>query len=192
MPIQQWLLVFDDGTETGGPGAPPATVKHTYAAAGVYPATLIVFPFPPFTTANARYYTSADVTVGAAPTPVLSIEPTPDSGAVPLSVSLRIEEGLAGPISSWELIFGDGKTREGTGAPPHFAGHTFTDDGTFDILLVVNQSNNRRYMALAQVVAGTGGGGTAVAAVAAAVAAAAATPAGRLSRRRRRRPAPCS
>ena len=75
MPIQQWLLVFDDGTETGGPGAPPATVKHTYAAAGVYPATLIVFPFPPFTTANARYYTSADVTVGAAPSPVLSIVP---------------------------------------------------------------------------------------------------------------------
>jgi hypothetical protein len=54
VPIQQWLLVFDDGTETGGPGAPPATVTHTYAAAGVYPATLIVWPFPPFTTAAAR------------------------------------------------------------------------------------------------------------------------------------------
>ena len=104
--------------------------------------------------------------------------PTPDSGPVPLSVSLRIEEGLAGPISSWELIFGDGKTRDGTGAPPHFAGHTFTEDGTYDILLVVNQSNNRRYMALAQVTAGgrrrrrrrrrrrdrdgTGGGGTTI------------------------------
>jgi hypothetical protein len=159
VPIQQWLLVFDDGTETGGPGAPPATVKHTYAAAGLYPATLIVFPFPPFTTANAQYYTSADVTVGATPNPVLSIVPTPDSGPIPLSVSLRIEEGLSGPISSWELIFGDGKTRDGTGAPPHFGGHTFADAGDYQVLLVVNQSNNRRYMALANVTAGGGGGG---------------------------------
>jgi hypothetical protein len=159
VPIQQWLLVFDDGTETGGPGPPPATVRHTYAAAGIYPATLIVWPFPPFTTATARFYTSADVTVGTNPAPVLSIEPTPDSGPPPLAVSFRIEETLTGPITGWELIFDDGKSREGTGAPPHFAGHQFADEGTYDVLLVVNQSNNRRYMALANVVAGAGGAG---------------------------------
>ena len=106
-------------------------------------------------------------------------------------MSLRIEEAITGPISSWELIFGDGKTRDGTGAPPHFTGHTFAAAGTYDILLVVNQANNRRYMALATVVAGSGGGGVAAAAVRR-------RPRRRRggttrpSRRRRRRPAPCS
>src|SRR6476619_1705120 len=28
VPIQQWLLVFDDGSETSGAGTPPATVQH--------------------------------------------------------------------------------------------------------------------------------------------------------------------
>ena len=77
---------------------------------------------------------------------------------MPLSVSLRIEEALSGPIASWEMIFGDGKTRDGTGAPPHFAGHTFTEDGDYNVLLVVNQSNDRRYTAIAQITAGAGGG----------------------------------
>ena len=84
--------------------------------------------------------------------------PTPAKGPVPLSVSLRIEEALSGPIASWEMIFGDGKTRDGTGAPPHFAGHTFAEDGDYDVLLVVNQSNDRRYTAIAQITAGAGGG----------------------------------
>ena len=57
------------------------------------------------------------------------------------------------------MIFGDGKTRDGTGAPPHFAGHTFADAGNYDVLLVVNQSNNRRYMALATSSPGRDGGG---------------------------------
>jgi hypothetical protein len=159
VPIQQWLLVFDDGTEIGGAGPPPATVKHTYTKAGVYPATLIVFPFPPFTTANARYYTSADVTVGANTTPVVSIEPTPASGPVPLSVSFRIELDISGPVTSWELIFDDGKTRTGTGAPPHFAGHTFEVAGDYNVLLIVNQSGGRRFLSVAAVSAGGGGGG---------------------------------
>ena len=118
---------------------------------GVYPATLIVFPFPPFTTANARFYTSADVTVGTSAAPVVSFEPTPDSGPAPLSVSFRTELDLTGPVTSWEMVFGDGKTRDGTGAPPHFAGHTFTEAGDYSVLLVVNQSGDRRFMALAAI-----------------------------------------
>jgi PKD repeat protein len=113
VPIQQWLLVFDDGTEAGGSGPPPATVKHTYEKDGVYPATLIVFPFPPFTPTAARFYTSADVTVGTEPPAAVSMVPTPESGPVPLAVSFRIEHAFTGPIQSWQLVFGDGKTREG-------------------------------------------------------------------------------
>jgi len=157
VPIQQWLLVFDDGSETGGSGPPPATVQHTYDNDGVYPATLIVWPFPPFTTANASYYTSADVTVGSAK-PVITFIPTPDSGPLPLSVSFRAETQLTGAITSWEMIFGDGTTRDGTGAPPHFSGHTFTKAGDFDVLLIVHQSGGRRFISLTPISAGGGGG----------------------------------
>ena len=43
---EKWLLVFDDGTETGGPGAPPATVKHTYAARRRLPGDADRLPVP--------------------------------------------------------------------------------------------------------------------------------------------------
>ena len=148
VPIQHWLLAFDDGTVTGGSGPPPATVSHQYDSDGVYPATLIVFPFPPFTTANASYYTSADVTVGSGAGPVISFTPTPDSGPVPLSVSFRAELELTGPVTSWEMVFGDGETRQGTGAPPHFSGHTFKKSGDFNVLFIVNQSGGRQFMTL--------------------------------------------
>jgi PKD repeat protein len=156
VPIQHWLLAFDDGSVTGGDGAPPATVQHTYNSDGVYPATLIVFPFPPFTTANASYYTSADVTVGSGGS-VISLTPTPDSGSVPLSVSFRAELDLSGPVTSWEMVFGDGETRQGTGAPPHFSGHTFKKGGDFNVLFIVNQSGGRRFMTLTPISAGGGG-----------------------------------
>ena len=157
VPIQQWLLVYDDGTEDGGSGPPPATVQHTYDNDGVYPATLIVFPFPPFTTANASYYTSADVTVGSGAGPVISFTPTPDSGPVPLSVSFRAELDLTGPVTSWEMVFGDGETRQGTGPPPHFSGHTFKSGGNYDVLLIVRQSGGRQFISLTPISAGGGG-----------------------------------
>jgi hypothetical protein len=158
VPIQGWLLVFDDGTEATGDGPPPATVKHTYAKKGIYPATLIVYPFPPFAPMYARFYTSADVNVGTNATPVVGFKATPTSGPAPLAVSFRTELDLAGPVTSWRLVFGDGKTRTGSGAPPQFDGHTYATAGAYNVLLIVKQGDDARFLATAKIAVGAAAG----------------------------------
>jgi hypothetical protein len=67
---------------------------------------------------------------------------------------------LPARVSSWKIVLGDGNTREGTGTPPHFAGHTYVHAGTFRVLLLVDAPAGTRYAATAEIVAaGPGGGG---------------------------------
>lgn len=134
---QRWLLVFGDGTQTEGAGAPPATVDHTYARDGVYQATLIVYQAPPFTPAAIRFLTQTVVKVGEDAGVVLSLTPNVASGKAPLAVSFRTVANPGRPITRWQFLPGDGSTREGTGTPPRFLGFTYAKKGAYRALLVI-------------------------------------------------------
>jgi hypothetical protein len=134
VPITQWQLVFGDGTQTGGAGPPPVTVQHTYAADGIYDATLIVSSGAPVT----RFLTSASVSVGTAPKKIVSFVVSP--GRNPLAVVVQTDLVLAQPATSWQIDWGDGKVDQGSGSPPHFTGHTYAKPGTYRAVLTVNTS----------------------------------------------------
>jgi hypothetical protein len=139
VPIVEWQVVFGDGSTQFGKGDPPDTVEHTYADDGVYQAVLIVYQAPPFTGTAIRFLTTATVTVGTGNAPLV-FTPSPAAGKAPLSVSFRIQTHLPKAVRTWQLVFGDGLTHEGTGTPPHFAGHTFTKPGTYRVLLIVDEA----------------------------------------------------
>ena len=43
-------------------------------------------------------------------------------------------------MRTWQLVYGDGLSHQGTGTPPHFAGHTFSKPGTYRVLLIVDEA----------------------------------------------------
>jgi PKD repeat protein len=161
VPVVHWTLAFGDGSQTEGNGSPPASVAHTYALDGAYQATLIVFASPPFTTANAHFLTSADVTVGSGtPTPVTFVG---KPGAAPLSASFQTDLSLPSTPTRWLIAFGDGKTLGGSGAPPHFSGHTYATGGTYRVLLALSGPGSTAFLASTDVAVagppkGTAGG----------------------------------
>ena len=139
VPIVEWQVVFGDGATQSGKGDSPDTVEHTYADDGVYQAVLIVYQAPPFTGTMIRFLTTAKVTVGTGNAPLV-FTATPVGGKAPLVVSLRIQTHLPKAVRSWQLVFGDGLTNQGSGTPPRFAGHTFSKPGTYRVLLIVDEA----------------------------------------------------
>ena len=139
VPIVEWQVVFGDGATQSGKGDPPDTVEHTYADDGVYQAVLIVYQAPPFIGTAIRFLTTATVTVGTGNAPLV-FTPTPSSGKAPLAVSFHIQAHLPKAVHAWQLVFGDGLSNQGTGTPPHFAGHTFEKKGTYRVLLIVDEA----------------------------------------------------
>ena len=139
VPIVEWQVVFGDGATQTGQGPPPDTVTHTYADDGVYQAVLIVYQAPPFTGTAIRFLTTAKITVGTGNAPLV-FTASPAGGKAPLAVSFRIQTHLPKAVRHWQLVFGDGLTHEGSGTPPHFAGHTFTKPGSYRVLLIVDEA----------------------------------------------------
>jgi hypothetical protein len=148
VPIGHWQLFFGDGTSTEADGAPPATVDHAYAADGVYQATLVVYPSPPFDPASAQFFVSAAVTVGTGANPPVSFKATPAS---PFVVTFQTDLVLPTTPTHWRIVFGDGQALEGDGAPPHFAGHTYPAEDTYHALLVLDVGPSARYLAAVDV-----------------------------------------
>ena len=139
VPIVEWQVVFGDGATQSGKGDPPDTVAHTYADDGVFQAVLIVYQAPPFTGTAIRFLTTTTVTVGTGNAPIVFTS-TPASGKAPLAVSFRIQTHLPKAVRSWQIVFGDGLTNQGSGTPPRFAGHTFSKPGTYRVLLIVDEA----------------------------------------------------
>jgi PKD repeat protein len=153
VPILHWQLFFGDGAQAEGAGPPPASVKHSYAQDGDYQATLVVYSSAPFTPEAARFLATADVTAGVGAAPVVSFKAAPTGGRAPLAVSFQTDLNLPGAVSSWEIVLGDGFTRNGTGAPPHFVGHTYATAGSYRVILIVDVSRNARYVVYTDVIA---------------------------------------
>jgi hypothetical protein len=153
-PIVHWLLVFGDGSQTEGSGRPPVTAQHSYTGDGIYQPTLIVFQAPPFTPDAALFVASAGVIVGTGAEARVNFVPSVTAGPPPVAVSFRTELNPPAKSSNWQLVYGDGNTRQGTGTPPHFMGHTYGNKGTFHAHLIVGGPVGRRYLASVDVTVG--------------------------------------
>ena len=132
--ITTWSVDFGDGQHTAGAGKPPATVSHTYAKAGTYAANFAVKPG-----AYAVVAAFAQVTVGGGTPPTLSLTASPTSGTHPLGVTFTLGSNVPGQVVSWQLQFGDGSQKGGTGRPPATVSHTYAKAGTYLAFLVVSQ-----------------------------------------------------
>ncbi len=177
VPIAHWEILFGDGAAAEDDGPPPASIAHSYAKDGIYQPTLFVFQAPPFSPEDTPFFVSATVTAGTAAALLTGFVPTPASGPAPLAVSFKTDVKLKAKVGTWKIILGDGMTREGTGTPPHFAGHTYASAGTYRVLLLVDAPAGTRYAATAQIIAAGPGGAGAGSAGAGGGAATAATPA---------------
>jgi hypothetical protein len=157
-PIQHWELLFGDGSWRIASGAPPASVSHTYLRPGVDEPVLAVFDAPPFDLTDARFLASSTVTVGTGSTPAVSFLPTPTSGPPLLKVSFKTDLSLPARPTTWTLVYGDGNTRDGTGVPPHFMGHTYESAGTLQVLFVLTAGGGRTYASTVAINPPAGGG----------------------------------
>ena len=52
-------------------------------------------------------------------------------------MSLRTIVNPPQPVVRWQFVAGDGKSREGTGKPPRFLGHTYAARGVYRAVLIV-------------------------------------------------------
>ncbi len=132
--ITGWSLDYGGGTRTTGTGRPPASLAHTYSAAGSYKATFSVKVGQ-----STLIAALALVTVGGGAPPVLGLTASPTSGPHPLHVTFSITVNIPGRIVSWQLRFGDGQTAAVRGRPPGRVGHTLARRGTYAAYLLVTQ-----------------------------------------------------
>ena len=130
---------WDFGDETTGTDI---TESHTYATPGSYSVTLTVTDFY----GNKGYDTEV-ITVNEAEVPTAIINVTPgNTGIAPFKVYFDAYESYADPacgfgceIVSYEWDFGDGDT--GTGVT---LSHTYSNVGTYTVVLTVTDSNDKK------------------------------------------------
>jgi len=67
----------------------------------------------------------------------LRLLPDPAEGDAPLDVTFQTHVNLPRPVVQWEVAFGDGKTRKGSGPPPRTVAYTYEKDGIYTATLVV-------------------------------------------------------
>lgn len=76
------------------------------------------------------------------------------AGPPPVTVSFTTELHRPASPGNWQLVYGDGNTRQGTGTPPHFMGHTYAKAGIYHAHLIVGGPAGRRYLASVDVTVG--------------------------------------
>ena len=150
--IVHWEIAYGDGVTQAGSGPPPPVLTHVYAKPGSYEPVLAAFSSPPFTDSSIRYFASTYVQVGSGPAP-LTITASPQRQGVSTKVVFRITSQLRRPVTSWQIMYGDGLAGMRPGAPPGFAGHTYTAPGRYRVLLVVTESGGAKVFATADVTA---------------------------------------
>ncbi|HUH15443.1 MAG TPA: hypothetical protein VML35_06130 [Gaiellaceae bacterium] len=67
----------------------------------------------------------------------LRLLPSPAEGDAPLAVTFQTHVNLPRPVVQWEIAFGDGKTRKGSGPPPRTVPYTYASDGIYTATLIV-------------------------------------------------------
>jgi PKD repeat protein len=95
--------------------------------------------------------------VGAPAAPLVSMTPSPTSGAPPLAVTFQLATSVQN-VASWGIDFGDGEKGGGQGDPPKVVYHTYKKAGTYKPQFAVKPGQYALVYTVAQI---TVGGGTA-------------------------------
>ena len=144
-----WRLDFGDGQFQAAKGRPPATVTHIYRKKGSFVAHLsTVYPtvttvIPPKPKAVAPRPTPVVPSKVTGPLVILGVVPGPADS--PRTVHFTLASRFTGNVTSWQLVFGDGETASGKGAPPASVAHTYARGGTFRASVVLSESAADRY-----------------------------------------------
>jgi len=128
--VTAWDWSFGDGTLFNTTDPVERNATHTYEAAGNYTVSL--------NASNAYGYSVSapiPITVLAPPTAAFTANFT--EGNVPLAVQFTDES--AGNVTAWDWNFGDGTWFNTTNPAERNATHTYTNPGTFTVIL--NASN---------------------------------------------------
>jgi PKD repeat protein len=148
--VVQWRVDFGDGQSKVAIGQPPATITHTYRAAGNYVAKLTTID-----SATAKTASSATTGVAVASVPLISLVGNPPSGNPPLAVTFTLLTAATN-ITSWTLDFGDGRHQGGTGKPPSTLSHTYKAAGVYKATFSIKSGVYSVIAALFQVTVGGG------------------------------------
>ena len=148
-----WRLDFGDGQSEAAKGQPPATVTHVYRTKGSfiahlsteYPAVTTVIPAPK-TKVTAPKANPAVPSKLTGPLVILGV--VPGSAAAPRTVRFTLASMFTGNVTSWQVVFGDGKQAHGNGAPPASVAHTYARAGTFRAYVVLSEAAADRYTRL--------------------------------------------
>jgi len=130
--IVSWFWTFGDGstsTQVGSGGG----LTHTYAQEGSYTVTLTVKEADNDmdTETKTGYITVTDTG------PTANFSASPRSGPPPLTVNFTDESTSYDGIVSWSWNFGDG-----TYSTERNPSHTYTQEGSYTVMLVVNEGDN--------------------------------------------------
>ncbi len=122
----------DSNSDTG------STVSHTYTQPGVYTAVLTVTDDGG---AEATDRVTINVSQAANEKPIAVADANPREGYLPLDVSFdaSASSDADGSIASYHWDFGDGQSANGA-----TASHTYTDLGSFTVLLTVTDDQGER------------------------------------------------
>ena len=130
--ISSWTLDFGDGQSTSGNGAPPASIVHTYSAAGAFDAVLTVHD-PSGNVANAK---RAVMVAGRQPTAWIAGTPASEFKAA----NVTFDASLSEP-GDWTIDFGDGsQDAHGSGRPPSSLRHKYLVPGLYKATLTLVDS----------------------------------------------------
>ncbi len=129
--IVSYAWEFGDGAS-----ARTSTASHTYIIAGTYMATLTVTDNDGGIGTDKKTITVTEPIAPNSP-PTASLELSPDSGEIPLTVAFSAERSTDsdGTIVSYAWAFGDGST-----ANTATASHTYTIAGVYTVTLTVTDN----------------------------------------------------
>jgi hypothetical protein len=76
--------------------------------------------------------------------PLLTAAVTPVRGRAH-TAAFALATRNAGSISSWQVVFGDGRQSGGRGKPPASVSHTYPHAGTFTAYVILSESRADRF-----------------------------------------------
>ena len=149
--VLTYTFDFGDGETTALTGSDDLTIDHTYQAPGVYDAQVIVRD------EDGNLARSSTIITANPPTPPQQgpqavLNASTDQGSAPLTVTFDAtgSQDSDGQITAYDWDFGDGISASGAQVT-----HTFTQDGTYVVILMVTNDEGEMATARQTITVGT-------------------------------------
>lgn len=140
-----WRIAFGDGGSAGAKGQPPATITHVYRVRGSFVARLSttyasVTTVTKLPTVQTPTTPVPAVAVSPRSLPLVTVSLLPGVRANPRAVAFALATIDPARITSWRVVFGDGTSTAGRGAPRSSVKHTYAHAGTFKAYVVFEET----------------------------------------------------